>query len=170
MWRAFYLVFSLSSSQWVYLVDRTFSHYKQIQPPANKRCTDGKRAQHKYHRGDQVGIRLGYSASNVGNAEGRCGGVEWTRNGQKADRTRSGADKGRGGQRAEQTKSRAGRTGEGNGRQDKELTRAERTEGRQEAGARDEHEKRMPRPSARTGQVQKARNGREERTGNLSVK
>lgn len=112
MWRAFYLVFSLSSSQWVYLVDRTFSHYKQIQPPANKRCTDGKRAQHKYLRGDQVGIRLGYSASNVGNAEGRCGGVEWTRNGQKADRTRSGADKGQSRQRAE----RAGLGRETNGR------------------------------------------------------
>ena len=165
MWRAFYLVFSLSSSQWVYLVDRTFSHYKQIQPPANKRCTDGKRAQHKYHRGDQVGIRLGYSASNVGNAEGRCGGGRVDKG-----RTEGGQDKKRGGQREEQTKSRAGRTGEGDGRQDKELTRAERTEGRQEAGARDEHEKRMPRPSARTGQVQKARNGREERTGNLSVK
>ena len=66
-------------------------------------------------------------------------------------RTEGGQDKKRGGQREEQT-------------------RAERTEGRQEAGARDEHEKRMPRPSARTGQVQKARNGREERTGNLSVK
>lgn len=104
----------------------------------------------------------------MGNAGGRRGGVERTRHGQKADKTRSGRGKTEGGADKEQSGQDWG--GKRTDGQDKELTRAERTEGRQEAGARDEHEKRMPRPSARTGQVQKARNGREERTGNLSVK
>lgn len=144
MWRAFYLVFSLSSSQWVYLVDRTFSNYKQIQPPANKRCTRGKRTQHEYHRGDQWGglewqivvkgkrrsggNQAGYSASNVGNAGGRRGGVERTRDGQKADKTRSGRGKTEGGADKEQSGQDWG--GKRTDGQDKELTREGADKGR----------------------------------------
>lgn len=109
-------------------------------------------------------IRQGYSAGNVGNAGGRRGGVERTRHGQKADKTRSGRGKTEGGADKEQSGQDWG--GKRTDGQDKELTREGADKGR---GGR---EKRMPERAQ--GQVREARNGCmgrcKERKGNLSVK
>lgn len=111
-----------------------------------------------------MGIRQGYSAGNVGNAGGRRGGVERTRHGQKADKTRSGRGKTEGGADKEQSGQDWG--GKRTDGQDKELTREGADKGR---GGR---EKRMP--GRAQGQVREARNGCmgrcKERKGNLSVK